>query len=304
MNRQDLQHELRLGKERVERNLRDFLALEDGIPEHLLAAMSHSLLGGGKRLRPLMLLWTHESFTTSSLGCNSATESEVMRAACGLECLHTYSLIHDDLPAMDDDSLRRGQPTCHVAFDEATAILAGDALQALGFNWLAKAGGQRAASLITVVSQAVGPSGMVGGQQLDLDNEGTDVTAQIVNEIHGLKTGALLASAMVGGGLLAGLKEQELGLLRQAGLELGLAFQGADDLLDLHGDQDAIGKTPGKDTSCGKATWIRVEGEEVARQRMLAHGAQGLEFLEEVLPPTEQGERLKTLGKFMYLREA
>ncbi len=303
MLRIDLEAALAQARGVFEQTLHQHLAAEVGIPGRLFQAMSHSLLAGGKRLRPILLLWTYEAFAASDRATAPVTADGAMLAACGIECLHTYSLIHDDLPAMDDDQLRRGRPTCHVAFDEATAILAGDGLQALGFRWLGQAGQTRAAALVEVLATAVGPAGMVGGQQLDLDSEGQEVDAMAVDKIHRLKTGALLAACLVAGGILAGVPAPGLSRLEKAGLDLGLAFQGADDLLDLHGDIEAIGKTPGKDLSSGKATWIRLEGETAARERIQAHGQAGIEVLDAALPDNEFGAKLLALGQFMWQRE-
>jgi geranylgeranyl pyrophosphate synthase len=228
---------------------------------------------------------------------------QVTTAACGLEMLHTYSLIHDDLPAMDNDDLRRGRPTCHVAFDEATAILAGDGLQALAFCVLARAGGSRVARLVDLVGRAVGPAGMVGGQQNDLDAEGVPVTATSVRRIHRDKTARLLAAALTCGALLAGKNETMLARTEKAGLDLGLAFQGADDILDVTATSAQLGKTAGKDTAAGKATWVRVEGLGAARRRMLRHGRRGMAGLEGLLPQGPFRDRLLGLAALMWNRD-
>jgi len=266
--------------------------------------MAHSLLGGGKRLRPILLLWTMRAVARIPGRPADPARESAMMAACGLECLHTYSLIHDDLPAMDDDDLRRGRPSCHVAFDEATAILAGDALQALGFQWLAEASGPLAGRLVALVAAAVGPSGMAGGQQLDLDGEGEDLDAEAVERIHELKTGRLLAAALAAGGLLGGGNDVMVAGLAEAGIHLGLAFQGADDLLDLHGQAAALGKTPGKDSASGKATVIRSRGEAAAREWTEHHGRCGLELLRSLVGETDDAASLLALGEFLWRRES
>ncbi|MBU8870325.1 MAG: polyprenyl synthetase family protein [Gemmatimonadales bacterium] len=286
----------------IDRRLQEMLRSESGIPRRLKSAMGHSLLGGGKRLRPVLLLWTWDAV---SQGKNRGTVSrtEALSASCALEMLHTYSLVHDDLPAMDDDVLRRGNPTCHVAFDEATAILAGDGLQALAFKLLARHGGSVAGPLVEMLGQDVGPAGMVGGQQIDLDSEGMEVTAARVRRIQGKKTGALLAAAMGGGALLAGADPGLTATLHAAGFKLGLAFQGADDLLDVSAPSVRLGKSAGKDEASGKATWIRVEGMEKAKRRTRRVGLAALRSLEEALPDGPELDRLCFLGKMMWNRD-
>lgn len=286
----------------IDGRLRALLAQEKGVPSHLKAAMKHSLLGGGKRLRPILVLWSYDALAKgrrrSPLGRN-----ETLDAACAIEMLHTYSLIHDDLPAMDDDVLRRGRPTCHVAFDEATAILAGDALQALGFTVLARAGGKLAGDLVQVLGDAVGPAGMVGGQQLDLDGEKQEINARQVRRIHLGKTAALLSACLVAGALLAGADPDSRDRLREAGLNLGLAFQGADDLLDVTATSGQLGKSAGKDEASGKATWVRSEGLEKARARVRRLGEKGLRELQDGLPKGPATDRLLTLGHLMWNRD-
>ena len=264
--------------------------------------MRHSLLGGGKRLRPILLLWAYDAVAAKRRE-RPVDRNDAEAAACALEMLHTYSLIHDDLPAMDDDILRRGQPTCHVAFDEATAILAGDALQALGFGILARHGGTVAGPLVTRVAGAVGPRGMVGGQQHDLDAERTDVDAGAVRRIHLMKTGALIAVSLSGGALLGGAPAARVDRIHAAGLKLGLAFQGADDLLDVSASTEQMGKTAGKDEAAGKATWVRVEGVERARARTRRYGREALRDLERLYPDDPARERLLGLCAGLWERD-
>lgn len=286
----------------VDKNLRRLLNGEKGVPSRLRAAMRHSLMSGGKRLRPVLTLWTYDAFT-GRRGKPPVGRSSVLDAACAVEMLHTYSLIHDDLPAMDNDELRRGNPTCHVAFDEATAILAGDGLQALAFCILARSGGSVAGPLVDMVGRAVGPAGMVGGQQNDLDSEGAEVTSTTVRRIHRDKTARLLASAMTSGALLAGCGPSPLGQVEKAGMDLGLAFQGADDILDVTATAAQLGKSPGKDEAAGKATWVRVEGLESARRRTTRLGNAGLKGLENALPPGEKRDKLLGLAGLMWKRD-
>lgn len=302
METAELQREISAERKAVEQNLRSLLNGEKGIPARLKAAMRHSLMGGGKRLRPILALWTWDALVKSRKS-SVVDRGSVMNAACALEMLHTYSLIHDDLPAMDDDELRRGRPTCHVAFDEGTAILAGDGLQALAFCVLARAGGPAAGSLVDLVGRSVGPAGMVGGQQNDLDGEGAPVTAAMVRLIHRDKTARLLAASLSCGALLAGSRPAVLDRVDKAGLDLGLAFQGADDILDVTSTSAQLGKSVGKDVAAGKATWVRVEGLPAARRRMLRLGRSGLRNLEASIPSGAARNRLCALAEMMWDRD-
>jgi geranylgeranyl pyrophosphate synthase len=300
MDEAALRGELDRERRAVDRELGRLLRAERGVPARLREAMVHSVTGGGKRLRPVLMLWAWDAFAGRR---PPVPRENVLAAACGLEMIHTYSLIHDDLPAMDDDVLRRGRPTCHVAFDEATAILAGDGLQALGFTLLARAGGRAAGPLVELVGDAVGPRGMVGGQQDDLDAEGAEPTAALVRRIHAGKTACLLAAAVAGGALLAGAGAARVEEARRAGMDLGLAFQGADDVLDLTASTDTLGKSAGKDAAAGKVTWIAVEGLDQAASRAARDGRRGLRRLAAALPPGPRAERLLALGRLMWNRD-
>jgi len=297
----ELARELRREQKAVEKALAAELRAGGGVPPRLRQAMAHSLLGGGKRLRPVLLLWTYDAVAGRRRPV--VTRAEALRAAAGLEMVHTYSLIHDDLPAMDDDVLRRGRPTCHVVFGEATAILAGDGLQARGFELLALGGGPLGGPLVARVAAAVGPGGMVGGQQADLEAEGLPVTAAAVRSIHLGKTARLLAAALAGGALLGGATARTVAAVEAAALQLGLAFQGADDLLDVTGTAGELGKTAGKDAAAGKATWVRVEGLEAATRRTRRLGEKGLADLTKALPAGPARERLLELGAMMWRRD-
>jgi geranylgeranyl pyrophosphate synthase len=290
----------------VEAALRQELRSCRGVPARLRAAMAHSLFGGGKRLRPILLLWTWDALGPRARGGarrrGAVDRATALRAAAAVEMIHTYSLIHDDLPAMDDDVLRRGRPTCHVAFDEATAVLAGDGLQALAFAVLADCG-PRASELVRLAARAAGPAGMVGGQQLDLDAEQTEVNANTVRRIHAGKTAAMIGLCLALGGVGRGVDEETVAGLGAAGQWLGLAFQGADDLLDVTASSATLGKTPGKDAAAGKATWVRVEGLEAARRRTRRLGRRGRRALAELLPEGEERERLLALADYMWQRE-
>ncbi len=296
------QTELRSEQRRIEKMLSATLRAERGVPSRLRAAMRHSLLAGGKRLRPVLMLWTWDAAAAGRRRTPVDREA-ALAAACGLEMLHTYSLIHDDLPAMDDDVLRRGQPTCHVAFDEATAILAGDGLQALGLQRIAENSGSRAASAVIRVTRAIGPAGMVGGQQEDLDSEGQEIGSAGVQKIHRRKTGALLGVSYGLGGVLAGMDSSACDRLESAGVKLGLAFQCADDILDVVATAEQMGKSAGKDQAAGKATWVKLEGLEKTRARMKRYGASALRTLQETLPARTNTERLIHLSRMLWNRD-
>lgn len=298
----DLDRDLAAERRGVDRALRKLLAAGKGVPPRLRAAMKHSLLAGGKRLRPVLLLWTRDAVVAGG-GEPVVPRETALAAACGLEMIHTYSLIHDDLPAMDDDGLRRGKPTCHVAFDEATAILAGDGLQALGFETLARSGGEAAGRLVARVADAVGPAGMVGGQQYDLESEGQPVSAAVVRRIHTGKTARLLMAAAEAGAVLGGAGDDLCESIAGALLDLGLAFQGADDLLDVTGTAAQLGKTAGKDLVADKATWLRVEGEVKAMNRVRRLGKRGCQRLADCLAPGPESERLQALAWRLWNRD-
>ncbi|MEZ4389383.1 MAG: polyprenyl synthetase family protein [Candidatus Krumholzibacteriia bacterium] len=285
----------------VDGALRRELRAVRGVPPRLRQAMTHSLFGGGKRLRPLLVLWTHDALARGPHR-GDASRALALRAGAALEMIHTYSLIHDDLPAMDDDVLRRGRPTCHVAYDEGTAILAGDGLQALAFGVLADLG-PRAAQMVGLVAAASGPAGMVGGQQRDLEAEGQPATARVVERIHAEKTAAMLAVSLALGAVCRGARPARVEGLREAGHWLGLAFQGADDVLDVTASSEVLGKTAGKDDASGKATWVRVEGIERASRRACRYGERGLDLLREQLVPGPESDRLLALCATLWQRK-
>ena len=231
-------------------------------PQRLHAAMRHAVLNGGKRMRPLLVY-----ATGTALG---AADASLDAAAAAVELIHCYSLVHDDLPAMDDDALRRGQPTVHVAFDEATAILAGDALQTLAFDVLANApqdAPQRVA-MLAELARASGVAGMCGGQALDIDATGAQINVRELERLHALKTGALLRCAVRLGALAANADAAQHAALDRYADALGLAFQIRDDLLDIEGDAATLGKTAGKDQAQDKATFPASLGVAASRARL------------------------------------
>ncbi|RKZ11861.1 hypothetical protein DRQ32_05000, partial [bacterium] len=230
----------------------------DASASRLVEAMRYSLQAGGKRLRPVLCAWTCAAVA-------GEVNASARAAAVALEMLHTYSLIHDDLPAMDDDDVRRGRPSCHRAFDEATAILAGDALQTAAFATLAELDDAAAArDLARWLARASGIGGMACGQQLDLDGTGVDADPVAVEHTHRLKTGALLAASLCMGARAGGMAQQELEPLYAAGQELGVAFQITDDVLDRTADPVRLGKSVGKDLRQGKQTALAASSVEHA----------------------------------------
>lgn len=252
-------------RSRIETVLDECLALPDSGTARLREAMRYSTLGGGKRLRPSLVYLTGESL--------GAALEELDSAAAAVELIHVYSLVHDDLPAMDNDDLRRGRPTCHRAYDEATAILVGDALQALAFAVLANdtAGRQEPAvrlAMIRALAQATGTSGMAGGQAVDLAAVGQNLTVADIENMHRRKTGALIQGSVMLGALAAGVTSgPRLEGLRRFGAEIGLAFQIQDDILDVEGDPSLLGKSTGADAAHNKPTYPSTAGLGAARER-------------------------------------
>jgi geranylgeranyl diphosphate synthase type II len=279
-------------------------------PARLATAMRYSVLGGGKRLRPVLCLMAAEA-------CGSEWD-RAMPAACALEMVHTYSLIHDDLPAMDDDDLRRGRSTCHRAFDEATAILAGDGLLTLAFEVVAREVRPHSAALscIAILAEAAGPSGMVAGQMADLQAEGKTesqnfgrngsaaieptATLAALESIHRRKTGALLRAPLRMGAVIAEASESCIEALDGYGKAVGLAFQIVDDLLDVQGDEAKLGKRVGKDSELGKWTYPRFLGVDGSRRRARQLADEAVAALEPLGP---RGDRLRDLALALLERD-
>jgi geranylgeranyl diphosphate synthase, type II len=277
-------------------------------PARLATAMRYSVLGGGKRLRPVLCLMAAEA-------CGGEV---ALPAACALEMVHTYSLIHDDLPAMDDDDLRRGRPTCHRAFDEATAILAGDGLLTLAFEVVARDVKPQSAALqcVQILAEAAGPSGMVAGQMADLQAEGrtetlglgrhggaiveTIATLAALESIHRRKTGALLRAPLRMGAVIAAAPESFVEALDRYGKSVGLAFQIVDDLLDVQGDETKLGKRVGKDSELGKWTYPRFLGVDGSRRRARQLADEAVAALEPLGP---RGHRMRDLALALLERD-
>ncbi len=273
------------------------LPMHDDPEARLVEAMRYSTLNGGKRIRPFLV--------TSSARLFSVDQTCAHRVAAALEMIHCYSLVHDDLPAMDDDELRRGQPTCHVRFDDATAILAGDALLTRAFEVLGHPATHPdprvRCDLVVEVAKAAGAEGMVGGQMLDLVAEHHALTMPEITRLQRMKTGMLIAVACEAGGILGKAPEPVRHALRAYAHDLGLAFQIVDDLLDVEGSPDEVGKQTGKDEAAGKATFVSLLGIDRARNQadMLADQAvQHLEVFED------KAEPLRDLARFVVNRRA
>lgn len=241
--------------EAVDAALERFLADYDGIPDGLREALHYALFPGGKRLRPTLVLGAAETV--------SGDYTVALPAACALEMIHTYSLVHDDLPCMDDDDIRRGQLTVHRKYNDATGVLVGDALQALAFELLARGGD---AEVVREVAQAAGPAGMVGGQYIDLESEGKTLQLELIKQLHRRKTGALIRVSMRVGARLAGATAAQLDALSEYGEHIGLAFQIVDDILDVVGDDDFMGKRSGMDRARKKSTYPALVGLDEARR--------------------------------------
>lgn len=253
---------------RIDAALRRVLPDAEQAPQGLHQAMRHAVLNGGKRIRPLLVYATGHAL--------GADEAALDDAALAVELVHCYSLVHDDLPAMDDDALRRGQPTVHIAYGEANAILAGDALQSLAFARLAQAplSAEARVNLLRELADAAGAPGMCGGQALDMDATGEKISLAQLERLHAMKTGALLRAAVRMGALAAAASTEQHRQLDQYAEALGLAFQIKDDLLDIEGDSATLGKTAGKDLAQDKATFPALIGIAASRQRLASLATQ------------------------------
>ncbi|MCI0566911.1 MAG: polyprenyl synthetase family protein [Acidobacteria bacterium] len=289
-----------LGRQRreINRELRQRLALPKAAPRALVGAMRYSLMAGGKRVRPILV--------REACRAVGGADAWVLPACCALEMIHTYSLIHDDLPSMDDDRWRRGLPTAHVKFGEALAILSGDALHTLAFQILSQEPkGDRFAArrtrVLSEVAEAAGVVGMVGGQVRDLESEGRPVSPAVLARIHQGKTGALLTAAVVAGGVLGGGSERDVAALRRYGRWLGLAFQIVDDILDEEGTRSNLGKSPGKDRAKKKATYPVLFGLE--KSRSMARSAV-LSARKALLPLGPRSTRLAQMAEFILSRDS
>ncbi|WIO73634.1 (2E,6E)-farnesyl diphosphate synthase [Porticoccaceae bacterium LTM1] len=270
------------------------LAVSSSPAEQLLKAMQYSLLNGGKRIRPLLAYAAAQAVGTVS--------SDTDRVASAVEMIHAYSLIHDDLPAMDNDDLRRGQPTCHIAFDEATAILAGDALQALAFEQLSQlehCSPETALKMISELAKASGVAGMVAGQAIDLQSVNHALSLEQLEQMHQLKTGAMIAVSVRLGAMSAGAGEQQLAALDQYSRCIGLAFQVQDDILDVESSTETLGKRQGADQSLNKPTYTSILGLDQAKAKAAELHQSAIEALADF---DDGAEPLRAIANYIVTR--
>jgi geranylgeranyl diphosphate synthase type II len=284
------------GAELTDRALEALIPGVEVVPASIHGAMRHSVFAGGKRLRPVLS-------QQAAITIAGTLPKGIERLGAALEMLHTYSLIHDDLPALDNDDLRRGKPTCHKAFGEAIAILAGDALQTRAFEVLSglECAPEATVEIIGLIANAVGTvEGMIGGQVLDLESEHLKPTSELVQAIHRAKTGALIRVSVVSGGIYAGAQLEDVARLTLFGTKAGLAFQIADDVLDVTADSATLGKTAGKDQATEKATWPAVFGVEQSRRdaaRLIQEAFAALE------PYGSRADGLKAVARYLVERK-
>jgi geranylgeranyl diphosphate synthase type II len=291
-----LKETLEQGQRLADAALDRLIPLETEHPESIHKAMRHSVFAGGKRLRPVLCMEGGRMVAGS-------LPARIEELGAALEMLHTYSLIHDDLPALDNDDLRRGRPTCHKAFGEAIAILAGDALQTQAYEVLArlKCPSEARVRIIEEIAHGTGTvDGMIGGQVVDLESEHSRPTAEMLEYIHRSKTAALITASLVSGGLYAGAKDNQVAKLRAFGLAIGLAFQIVDDVLDVTQTSEQLGKTAGKDTASEKATYPALFGVEASLARADALVNQAFSELDSF---GERAEPLKELARFLVERK-
>lgn len=283
--------------EDVNLTLERMLEMHDDPEAPLIEAMRYSVLDGGKRIRPFLTVAAADLFNVD--------KKRSLRVAAAIEMVHCYSLVHDDLPAMDDDELRRGQPTCHVKFGEATAILAGDALLTKAFEVLADdkthTDPHVRSDLVLALARAAGPEGMVGGQMLDLIAEEGDLNMPEITRLQRMKTGMLIAVSCEAGAILGKATDGARHALHAYAHDLGLAFQIADDLLDVEGDEKTVGKKTGKDEEAGKATFVSLLGVKRAREQARLLVDQACEHLDLF---GEKGDSLKNMAEFVINRQA
>ena len=285
----------RIGED-VDRLFGTLLAIPPDSRAKLYEAMRHAAIGGGKRLRPLLVL--------AASGLFHVDRERALRVGLAVECIHVYSLIHDDLPSMDDDDLRRGKPTVHRAFDEATAILAGDSLHALAFEVLADEATHEdpfvRSDLIAELARASGPSGMAGGQMMDLAAEEAELDLAAVTRLQQLKTGALIGFCLEAGAIMGRVPPEGRTKLRGYARDVGLAFQITDDILDVEGEEAKTGKRVGKDGAAGKETFVSLLGVERARQQAEMLVNQGMEYLNSY---GAEADLLRAIARFAVERD-
>ncbi len=296
-----LKETLEQGRQFADAALDRLIPLETQHPQSIHKAMRHSVFAGGKRLRPVLCMEAGRMIEESSPAGSLPEGIDELGAA--LEMLHTYSLIHDDLPALDNDDLRRGRPTCHKVFGEAIAILAGDALQTQAYEVLArlKCPAEACVRIIEEIAHGTGTvDGMIGGQVVDLESEHTRPTPEMLEYIHRSKTAALITASLVSGGLYAGAKDNQVAKLRAFGMAIGLAFQIVDDVLDVTQTSEQLGKTAGKDTASEKATYPALFGIEASVKRADTLVNEAFSQLDSF---GQRAETLKELARFLVERK-
>jgi geranylgeranyl diphosphate synthase type II len=274
----------------TEECLKKYIPNETEVPTSLHSAMRYALLAGGKRLRPALVQASYELF-------GGKPSESIHLAMCALEMLHTFSLIHDDLPCMDDDDFRRGKPTTHKVYGEATAVLAGDALCIFAFEKKKKTGN---IAVVEELARSLGTKGMIGGQVIDTESEGKPVDLATVDYIHYHKTAALIEASLVIGALLAGAAQEELSHIREFGKGMGLVFQIIDDILDIESSTEQLGKDAGSDVKNGKATYPAVLGLEVSKQKAMELYNKSLEHLKNL--QNKNTETLKNIAALIIAR--
>jgi geranylgeranyl diphosphate synthase type II len=286
---------LKADADAVTAHLRQVLSRQAVAPRRLVEAIEYSLLAGGKRLRPTLVLETFRA-----CGGNEAGRATALSAAAAIELIHTFSLVHDDLPAMDDDDLRRGRPTNHKVFGDAMAILAGDAMVTLAFQVLASdAGAGASAALVRELASAAGPEGMIGGQVLDMDGERRGLSLDELRRVHRMKTGALLTAACRMGAVAAGATQSQVASVSEYGKQLGIAFQIVDDVLDVTSTPEQLGKATNKDAGRGKNTYPALLGLEKSKQAAREHLDAALVALQDF---GAAADGLRTLARFVVER--
>ena len=289
---------LKAKKAAIDQVLEQVLPEESALPPRLHQAMRYALLAGGKRLRPILALAAAEAV--------GGDGNALIREACALEFIHTYSLIHDDLPAMDNDAFRRGQPTTHMVFGEAMAILAGDALLTEAFAILSsstpnRSSAQHIIEVIKLIAEAAGSRGLIGGQVVDLESEEKAIDKNQLDYIHTHKTGCLITASVILGAILAGSTSQQIACLRDYGAAIGLAFQITDDILDVTESTQTLGKTAGSDQKKRKATYPALHGLEEARKKQQALYAAALNALQTF---DNRGDPLRSIARYIIERNA
>lgn len=284
----------------VEQHLAELMLKPEGAFAEHIDAMRYSLFIGGKRLRPILCL-----AGARAVSSNRKLDGQVLPVACALECIHTYSLIHDDLPAMDNDALRRGKPTNHIIYGEAAAVLAGDGLLTYSFELISKAGASTLPAdarlrIVETIARAAGPTGMVGGQSLDMANEGKEIPFELLQVIHRSKTGALITASVVCGAIAAGADNFQEEALTTYGSSIGLAFQIVDDLLDVEATTEQLGKPAGSDVDSNKVTYPAMFGLDTSKKM----AREAVEKAVDALTPFgEQAAPLQALATYIVERK-